>query len=344
MTPTMVLKCRVDQAMKRNAAGGLGTEDSDSRKNLMHADHPSANYRHETEDDAAQLLLSMSDIVTKEIKNNAFAFDDEGDHYSRDDSSRCSHDTHEDEHWLLTPRDRNQSPSHQDTEEFNWTRVRTVSIDSPLHSSLLTPRSMDEDLQKYCSVPLVRPVLISPLSTPIGRGRPLRRASLKFAQKIKQEHIKLPKLPQLPPVTVDVNEYKKKAQQSSLVKGLKIQTIGRKKFSWKNYPELEAFLIANREEYLRHSALNYTVQQKQYNNRLTEQLLELAAEHGYIFDDIEFNFVTVRDRIRCYFKSYVQSAKKRGITVGYAARKAGLLSEDDLRVEDEGEIIVPDNL
>ena len=111
-----------------------------------------------------------------------------------------------------------------------------------------------------------------------------------------------------------------------------------------NFIELEAFLIANREEYLRHSALNYTVQQKQYNNRLTEQLLELAAEHGYIFDDIEFNFVTVRDRIRCYFKSYVQSAKKRGITVGYAARKAGLLSEDDLRVEDEGEIIVPDNL
>ena len=111
-----------------------------------------------------------------------------------------------------------------------------------------------------------------------------------------------------------------------------------------NFIELEAFLIANREEYLRHSALNYTVQQKQYNNRLTEQLLELAAEHGYVFDDIEFNFVTVRDRIRCYFKSYVQSAKKRGITVGYAARKAGLLSEDDLRVEDEGEIIVPDNL
>jgi len=39
------------------------------------------------------------------------------------------------------------------------------------------------------------------------------------------------------------------------------RTILRRKFSWKNYPELEAFLIANREEYLRHSALNYTVQQ-----------------------------------------------------------------------------------
>eukprot|EP00428_Durinskia_dybowskii_P045903 CAMPEP_0170340442 /NCGR_PEP_ID=MMETSP0116_2-20130129/71327_1 /TAXON_ID=400756 /ORGANISM="Durinskia baltica, Strain CSIRO CS-38" /LENGTH=245 /DNA_ID=CAMNT_0010593957 /DNA_START=62 /DNA_END=796 /DNA_ORIENTATION=+ len=245
MTPTMVLKCRVDQAMKLEAAGGLGTEESYSRRNLMNADHGTVTYRHETEDDAVQLLLSMSDIVTKEIKNNAFAFDDEGDHYSRDDSSRCSNDTNEEEHLLLTPREMNQSPSHHDTEEFNWTRVRTVSIDSPLHSCLLTPRPMDEDLQKHCSLPLIRPVLISPQSTPIGRGRPLRRASLKFAQKVKQEHIKLPKLPQLPPVT----------------------------FSWKNYPELEAFLIANREEYLRHSALNYTVQQKQYNNRLTEQLL-----------------------------------------------------------------------
>lgn len=89
---------------------------------------------------------------------------------------------------------------------------------------------------------------------------------------------------------------------------------------------MEQFLVVNRDEYLRHSALNYTVQQKQYNNRLTEQLLQLATEYGYRFDEEEFNFVTVRDRIRCYYKSYVQSAKKRGILMGYAARKAGLLS------------------
>lgn len=108
------------------------------------------------------------------------------------------------------------------------------------------------------------------------------------------------------------------------------KTILRKKFSWKNYPELEAFLIANREEYLRHSTLNYTVQQKQYNNRLTERMLELASENGYVFDDHDFSFVTVRDRIRCYYKSYVQSLKKRGVIIGYAARKAGLVTEDEL--------------
>ena len=52
--------------------------------------------------------------------------------------------------------------------------------------------------------------------------------------------------------------------------------------------QLEDFLIANRDEYLRHSAMNYTSQQRQYNNRLTERLLELAARHGYVFDEEDF--------------------------------------------------------
>ena len=61
---------------------------------------------------------------------------------------------------------------------------------------------------------------------------------------------------------------------------------------------------------------------------LTEQMIALAAQHGLLFDHTEFSFVTVRDRIRCYYKSYVQSLKKRGIVCGYAARKAGLLSKE----------------
>lgn len=94
--------------------------------------------------------------------------------------------------------------------------------------------------------------------------------------------------------------------------------ILRKKFSWRNYAELEEYLIANRAEYLRHSALNYTAEQKHFNNQLTEGLLELAAKLNYVFDETCFNFVTVRDRIRCYFKSYVQSSKKRGVVVGFS--------------------------
>jgi hypothetical protein len=109
--------------------------------------------------------------------------------------------------------------------------------------------------------------------------------------------------------------------------------------------QLEEFLIANREEYLRHSTLNYTMQQKKYNNTLTQRLIELAATHGYQFDPQDFSFVTVRDRIRCYFKSYVQSMKKRGVVIGYAARKAGLVTEEELEASamTSGKIYVPNH-
>eukprot|EP00545_Synedropsis_sp_CCMP1620_P003301 CAMPEP_0119012262 /NCGR_PEP_ID=MMETSP1176-20130426/6181_1 /TAXON_ID=265551 /ORGANISM="Synedropsis recta cf, Strain CCMP1620" /LENGTH=261 /DNA_ID=CAMNT_0006965183 /DNA_START=96 /DNA_END=881 /DNA_ORIENTATION=+ len=89
----------------------------------------------------------------------------------------------------------------------------------------------------------------------------------------------------------------------------KVKGILKRKFSWKNYPDLEGFLIGKREEYLQHSsAYNYTVTQKDFNNKLTTELLKLASSLGYIFD--RFSFVQIRDRIRCYYKSYLQSLKK----------------------------------
>ena len=92
--------------------------------------------------------------------------------------------------------------------------------------------------------------------------------------------------------------------------------------------QLERFLIANRDEYFRHSALNYTAEQKQYNNWLTERLLEVAARHHYVFDPDEFNFVAVRDRIRCYYKSYVQTARKRGLSLQPKQQQKRKLSMD----------------
>ena len=117
------------------------------------------------------------------------------------------------------------------------------------------------------------------------------------------------------------------------------KTILRKKFSWKHYPELERFLIANRDDYLEHSSKNYTAEQKQYNNWLTERLLEVADQHSYAFDPEDFNFVAIRDRIRCYYKSYVQTARKRGLELpGNAHLKRAKLSdtakEDDKKKEE----------
>lgn len=90
----------------------------------------------------------------------------------------------------------------------------------------------------------------------------------------------------------------------------KVRDVLRKKFSWKSFPELERYLIENRVQYLQYSnQLNYTAEQKRYNNRLTQGLLDLAAEEGYLFEG--FTFAAVRDRIRCYYKSYVQATKKK---------------------------------
>ena len=77
--------------------------------------------------------------------------------------------------------------------------------------------------------------------------------------------------------------------------------------------QLERFLIENRDDYLKMSSRNYTVEQKQFNNTLTERLIALAEKQGYVFDPEDFNFVAIRDRIRCYYKSYVQTARKRGL-------------------------------
>jgi len=124
------------------------------------------------------------------------------------------------------------------------------------------------------------------------------------------------------------------------------KTVLRRKCAWKNYPELENFLIEHREEYLRHSAMNYTAEQKLFNNDLTKKLLEVADKFDYEFDPADFNFVAIRDRIRCYYKSYVQNCKKRGIAVGYDStgnKKRKLSMDGDLEfgngeeTEKEGE-------
>ena len=89
-----------------------------------------------------------------------------------------------------------------------------------------------------------------------------------------------------------------------------VKDVLKRKFSWKNYPALEAYLVDHRGQYLEYSSnLNYTSEQKQYNNRLTQGLLDLAASEGFVFED--FTFAAIRDRIRCYYKSFVQAIKKK---------------------------------
>jgi len=343
----------------------------------------------------ATLLLSIADICNSEIRTGGLV------NLWKDDLTLpnfpCLSDNNSD-HKLLSPRtgslhdfvSRSGSEMYASS-KANTTapkRLRSVSIDSP--GLLSDARYHDRDVESPVtfSASYSSPSVVTPVQTSIGgsldvggnRRSHLRKQSQRLSAKARHEHVQnhrraevVQMSPASPTDKCPATPKGNTPLQGVTPKGIPIKKIMRKKFSWKNYPEvridpmhletpriadsyntlfsplrlpilywqLEQFLIANREEYLRHSALNYTVQQKQYNNRLTERLLELATEHGYVFDEKEFNFVTVRDRIRCYYKSYVQSAKKRGVLMGYAARKAGLLSEDDLESGKAGLIVDP---
>lgn len=235
MTPTIALKCR---AMKQETSGQHLSTASEIRQKPMDSESGTQcifplPIRNDSEDDAAQLLLSMSNIVSNEIKNNESILDDEDDNCSKDDASRYSQASNQEN--LLTPRE-SLTPTQSNSCHFTWNRARAVSIDSPSHSSLVAPNVSSEGSPNSSGFTLGRPALISPNSTPIGRGRPVRRASLKLAQKAKRDHLNLPKMPQMPSMNVDVKEYRTKALEASLAKGTKVKTISRKKFSWKNYP------------------------------------------------------------------------------------------------------------
>mmetsp|Transcript_35473 Transcript_35473/g.73877 ORF Transcript_35473/g.73877 Transcript_35473/m.73877 type:complete len:337 (-) Transcript_35473:335-1345(-) len=280
--------------------------------------------------DEAALLLSIASICDREVKSTGFTaiFDDDFPKFPALSGSRGNSPK---ELSALQPRSELLLSLNDQVDPekpcFQAIRARTVSIDSPR----MTGMDSDED-RTISPLPALEgspfsPALVSPVTPHSVRQMPQRKQSQRRAKQTQREaEINEPE----PAPSASSRDKKGRTLQPNPPRGVSIKTIGRKKFSWKCYPELEQFLIANREEYLRHSALNYTIQQKQYNNRLTDQLLELATRHGYLFDTQEFSFVTVRDRIRCYYKSYVQSAKKRGVLMGYAARKAGLLKEDDL--------------
>ena len=95
-----------------------------------------------------------------------------------------------------------------------------------------------------------------------------------------------------------------------------------KRFCWRDFPELENILISNRREYLSFSSHNYSPAQKKFNNNLTASIIKTAEECGYKFSPQHFDFSAVRDRIRCFYKSYVQGEKKRLFSALAAASNA----------------------
>ena len=94
-----------------------------------------------------------------------------------------------------------------------------------------------------------------------------------------------------------------------------VSRIIKEGFFWREYPACEQVLYNHMHKYYEISAIqkNYKVQQY-FNNVLVEEVRQAAKDSGFTVDP-EFCDKMLRDRIRCFYKTHLQNAKKRLATL-----------------------------
>eukprot|EP00536_Pseudo-nitzschia_multiseries_P015528 jgi/Psemu1/312254/fgenesh1_kg.904_\ len=87
--------------------------------------------------------------------------------------------------------------------------------------------------------------------------------------------------------------------------------VVQKSFFWAHYPPLELVLKKHMAEYYELSTHQCQSRQQQaFNNYMVGLVKDVAERQEWKFAD-SFCDKSLRDRIRCYYKTHIQNAKKR---------------------------------
>jgi hypothetical protein len=178
--------------------------------------------------DQAALLLSFADIANAEIMTCPSALEDDSEGLPL--FPRLDDKEHQSE-WL-TPR----------TESLQGllntaNRVRAVSVDSPTHEVVMdctgSPRASQEGV-------------VTPMGSPVHRPRVFNRKQRPSMLAL-HEHVSNKRLGS----PGDSPSRSPKSLQGTPAKGIPIKTIFRRKFSWKNYPEVRTNPDKRESEFFR---------------------------------------------------------------------------------------------